>query len=354
MSLLTRFAQMQPTCYQLASVLVACALTGCSDRARQGQAEDTGSAAVAASEAVPRAVSHSQTHDAAEQARLEPQNHVADEFLQTHHDDDESRDGPIPGGAGKPIQSLHETLLFFPSKYPTGDWSPTGLDVKDCWFTAQDGERLHGWYVQHPNPRAVVLYAHGNGGNVAQWAGVLRLLHERFRVSVMIFDYRGYGRSEGVPTIKGALLDIRAARLHLAEFAEVAPQEIVLWGRSLGGALAIDVAASDGARGLIVESTFSSLRDVALIHYPRAVVDWFIANELNSSERIQDFQGPLLQSHGTADRLVPLSLARSLFEAANEPKQFVAVAGGGHNDSGGEPYLQAVEAFLARLPVRTP
>ena len=169
----------------------------------------------------------------------------------------------------------------------------------------------------------------------------------------MIFDYRGYGRSEGVPTIKGALLDIRAARLYLAELTKIAPEEIVLWGRSLGGALAIDVAASDGTRGLIVESTFSSLRDVALIHYPRAVVDWFIGDELNSVESIREFHGPLLQSHGTADRLVPLSLARRMFEAANEPKEFIAVPGGDHNDGGSESYLQAVEAFLAQLPART-
>ena len=337
---------------RLASILLACALAACSDGAHREPAKDPGSAAVSAGEPSPLPASGSQNRDVAKAESSKPSSELLDELPETPQD--ESQRAPTTSGSAKPIQSLHETLLFFPSKYPIGDWSPAGLEVEDCWFTAQDGTRLHGWYVEHPTPRAVVLYAHGNAGNVAEWAGVLRLLHERFRVSVMIFDYRGYGRSEGIPTIEGALLDTRAARLHLAELTNVAPEEIVLWGRSLGGALAIDVAATDGARGLILESTFCSLRDVALVHYPRPVVDWFIADELNSAESIQGFQGPLLQSHGTADRLVPLSLARSLFEAANEPKKFITVAGGDHNNAGGEAYFQAVEAFLARLPVRTP
>ena len=343
---------MQATCWWLTSTLLGFALAGCSDGAHQDQTEAPGSTAVEASKLAPLEASDSRTREAAASAGSDPQDQSVEEFPETPQV--ELQEAAAPSGSGKPIQSLHETLLFFPSKFPTGDWSPAGLEVEDCWFTAQDGTRLHGWYVEHPNPRAVVLYAHGNAGNVAQWAGVLRLLHKRFHVSVMIFDYRGYGRSEGVPTIKGTLLDIRAARLHLAELANVAPEEIVLWGRSLGGALAIDLAASEGARGLIVESTFSSLRDVALIHYPRAVVDWFIGDELDSAARIQEFQGPFLQSHGTADRLVPLSLARRLFEAAGEPKQFVAVSGGNHNDANSAQYLQAVEVFLKGLPAHDP
>jgi fermentation-respiration switch protein FrsA (DUF1100 family) len=339
---------MQSTCWWLIPTLIAIALAGCSDGAYQDQTQDPGSATGEATKIAAPTASDPQNHNVAKPAGFDGKGELVDELPETPQG--ESQQASAPTSSRKPVQSLHETLLFFPSKYPRGDWSPAGLEVEDCWFTAQDGTRLHGWYVEHPNPRALVLYAHGNAGNVAQWARVLRLLHKRFQVSVMIFDYRGYGRSEGVPTVKGALLDVRAARLHLAELTKVAPEEIVLWGRSLGGALAIDVAANDGARGLIVESTFSSLRDVALIHYPRAVVDWFIGDELNSVERIQDFQGPLLQSHGTADRLVPLSLARRLFEAANEPKQFTVVEGGDHNSAGGERYLQAVEAFLARLP----
>jgi uncharacterized protein len=160
-----------------------------------------------------------------------------------------------------PLGKIEKSLVFAPSPYPAGDWQPAGLAFEDAFFTAADGSRLHGWYVPHTQPRAVVLFCHGNAGNVALWADVLRILHDRMGVTAMGFDYRGYGRSEGTPSETGVLADGRAARTWLAHRAGIPEKQVVLMGRSLGGAVAVDLAA-DGARGLVLESTFTSMPEV--------------------------------------------------------------------------------------------
>ena len=147
-----------------------------------------------------------------------------------------------------PLGKLEKSLVFAPSRYPEGNWQPAGLVFEDAWFAAADGTRLHGWFVPHAQPRAVVLFCHGNGGNVALWADVLRNLHDRMGVTAMGFDYRGYGRSEGTPSEAGVLADARAARAWLARRTGIAEDRIVLMGRSLGGAVAVDLA-TDGAGG---------------------------------------------------------------------------------------------------------
>jgi uncharacterized protein len=119
-----------------------------------------------------------------------------------------------PAKEAKP-QSIDELLLFFPSKFPNGDWKPKDLHFNDVVFSAEDGTKLHGWYCPADDPRAVVLVAHGNAGHVASRAPWLRYLQAKARVSVFIFDYRGYGRSEGTPTVEGAIQDASAARTKL-------------------------------------------------------------------------------------------------------------------------------------------
>ena len=244
--------------------------------------------------------------------------------------------------------SLDEMLLFFPSKYPAGDWHPTDLKFEDVAFASQDGTKLHGWYCPCENPRAVVLIAHGNAGHVASRAAWLRYLQRKARLSVFLFDYRGYGRSEGQPTVEGALQDARAARSKLTEVARVKEADLVLMGESLGGAVVIQLAAESAPRALIVQSSFSSLRDVADVHYPR--LSWLVPRaKLDSLAQIARYRGPLLQSHGDRDRTIPYVSGQKLFRAANEPKQFVTVAGADHNDWLTDAYLKEFEAFIARL-----
>lgn len=248
---------------------------------------------------------------------------------------------------------FEESLIFFPAPYDDGrDWQPVGLDFQDVYFEANDGTRLHGWYCPHESPRAVVLFAHGNAGNIAGRADVARTL-QRMQLSVFMFDYRGYGRSEGQPNEPGILDDARAARAKLAELAGVAESDIVLMGRSLGGGVMVDLAANDGARGLILESTFTSLPDVAAIHYSWLPVRLLMRTRLDSASKIGRYTGPLLQSHGDRDGTIPYKLGKQLFEAAGTPpeaKRFVTIEGGDHNDPQPNSYYAVLDEFIDSLP----
>lgn len=246
------------------------------------------------------------------------------------------------------LPSVDELLLFFPAKFPNGNWTPKDLRYQDVFFAATDGTKLHGWYCHADNPRAVVLAAHGNAGHVASRAPWLRYLQTRAKVSVFMFDYRGYGRSEGTPTVEGAIQDATAARVKLCELANVKDSEMLLMGESLGGAIVVQLAAKSPPRGLILQSTFSSLRDVADVHYPK--LSWLVPrNKLDSATQIAVSRGPLLQSHGTADRTIPFSLGQKLFQAANEPKQFVAIDNADHNNWLTDAYLRRLDEFITRM-----
>jgi fermentation-respiration switch protein FrsA (DUF1100 family) len=241
--------------------------------------------------------------------------------------------------------SLERSIVFQPRPYPDGDWT-SPPDAEEAWIDSSDGVKLHGWFAPAERPRAVVLFLHGNSGNVTSCKNQLRLFHERLRSSVLVFDYRGYGRSTGDPSEAGVLDDARAARRWLAQRCGVAESEIILVGHSLGGGVAVDLAARDGARALILWNTFTSLPDVAAEHLPLLPVHAAMDTRLDSLARIRDYHGPLLQTHGDADRVVPYSLGVKLFEAANEPKQFFAVPNGGHNDPPSMEFLAALKELL--------
>lgn len=249
-----------------------------------------------------------------------------------------------------PLGPVENRLVFPASKYPEGNWQPAGLGQEEVNFAASDGTRLHGWLVRHPNPRAVVLFSHGNGGNITHRAETLRLLRDRIGITVMTYDYRGYGRSEGSPSEAGILQDARAARAELARRTGTAESDIVLLGRSLGGGVAVDLAAADGTRGLILESTFTSLPDAANTHSGSIPVSSIMANRFDSISKIGRYHGPLLQSHGDADRVIPFDQGERLFAAATGPKQFVRIPGGDHNDPQTDEYYQELSRFLDRLP----
>jgi fermentation-respiration switch protein FrsA (DUF1100 family) len=245
---------------------------------------------------------------------------------------------------------FENSLIFFPSRDPVEYTHPPGLVLDDVFFSASDGTRLHGWYVPHAQPKAVVLFSHGNGGNLSHREDVLRTLHQ-LGAAVFIYDYRGYGRSEGSPTEAGVMSDARAARAWLAQRAGVKEADIVQMGESLGGAVAVDLAAADGARGLILENTFSSLPDVAAHHYSWAPVKLLMRSRFDSVAKIGKYHGPLLQFHGDADTIVPYQFSQRLFAAANEPKRFVTIPRGDHNDPRTPQFDRALKVFLDELPV---
>jgi fermentation-respiration switch protein FrsA (DUF1100 family) len=248
-----------------------------------------------------------------------------------------------------PLGKLETSLIFVPTKYPEGNWAPPGLAFEDAYFQSADGVKLHGWYVPHEHPKAIILYCHGNAGNLSIWADVVRVLHDYAGSTVMIFDYRGFGKSEGKPSEAGVLADARAARAWLAKRANCSEQDIVVMGRSLGGAVAIDLASADGARGLILESTFTSMPEVGKTLFPLLPMKLLMRSRFKSIAKIGNYHGPLLYSHGTSDRLIPFEMGKKLFDAANEPKQFVTISGSDHNDPQTQEYYDALVAFLDRL-----
>ena len=254
------------------------------------------------------------------------------------------------------LMLLEDKMIFFPVAYPEGDWNPAGLTFEDAHFTADDGTKLHGWFVPHASPRAVMLFSHGNAGNLSGRAEMLQVLHDRFGVAVMIYDYRGYGRSEGRPSEPGILQDARAARKWLAQRTGLAEADIVQLGRSLGSGVAVDLAVADGAAGLILEAPFTSMPDVAALHFPWLPVRRLMKVQLDSQAKIADYDGPVLIVHGTADEIIPYRLGRQLFDAAGEPKQFLSLEGMGHNDPfyASPAYGEGWDRFLNQLPVPGP
>jgi uncharacterized protein len=247
---------------------------------------------------------------------------------------------------------LENSLIYFPVAYPEGDWNPSGLSFEDARFQAADGTQLHGWYVPKEHARAAIVFCHGNGGNITHRIDSLEMLHGRVGASVLIFDYRGYGRSEGKPSEEGVLADARAARKWLAARENITEADVVLLGESLGGAVAVDLAARDGARALVLESTFSSLADVAAHHYPFLPVRLAMRSRFDAAAEIGGYRGPLLMAHGDADTIVPIQFGRRLFAAANEPKQFLVLPGHDHNDPMPAEFYDAVAKFLEGLPSR--
>lgn len=249
------------------------------------------------------------------------------------------------------MMMILENFLIFPApRYPTGNWEH-GLE--DVEFQSSDGTRLHGLLVEHENPLVHILFCHGNGEHVANTCDLLESYSQEMQATVFAFDYRGYGRSEGKPHERGVLEDGRAAQQWLAQRSGISPDQIVLIGRSLGGAVAVDLAATNGARALVIERSFSRMPDVAARLYPFLPVRLLMRTQFDSAAKIGKFPGPILQSHGTADRVVPYDLGRALFEAAPiENKQFYDEVGLGHNDGYSAGYWATLQTFLGDLEPR--
>ncbi|MEM9290082.1 MAG: alpha/beta hydrolase [Acidobacteriota bacterium] len=251
--------------------------------------------------------------------------------------------GVLQGAKGKdqgqeqpeaPPETPPETPLFRP---------------QDQWFETVDRVSLHGWWIPHSQARCTVLYCHGKNGSLGQWIEALAHLHG-IGTSILAFDYRGYGYSEGKPSESGVFRDVRAAFDHLVGPLGVSAETVILFGHSLGGAVAIDAARSVPAAGLVVESTFTDLRAMARSRYPKAPVHWLTRNQFKNLSKVRTLRLPKLFLHGTEDEMVPLSMSEQLYSRAREPKRFFAVEGAGHNDlhrRGGLPYEQTLANFFA-------
>jgi fermentation-respiration switch protein FrsA (DUF1100 family) len=244
-----------------------------------------------------------------------------------------------------------ESQVFFPDKSIVQTPADFGLGFDDIWFDSSDGVRLHGWLVSASPPSRLLLFCHGNAGNISHRLDNVRLLQQR-GISVFIFDYRGYGRSNGRISEKGFYLDSEAAYQVARKWAEGNKAKLIVFGRSLGGIAATHLGATQGCDGLILESTFTNMGAMAGAHYPLPFAERLFKHRLNAVGEIAQVSAPILFFHGDDDRIVPIRLGRQLYEAAPNPKEFVTLPGAGHNDTyfvGGKEYFDKLVAFLDKL-----
>jgi fermentation-respiration switch protein FrsA (DUF1100 family) len=252
---------------------------------------------------------------------------------------------------------LFETrFIYFPSRAHEATPAGLGLPSEEVRLTAEDGVRLHGWFLPVRGARWTVLLSHGNAGNISHRLDRTLFLQTRLGASVLLYDYRGYGRSEGSPDEPGTYRDARAAYRYLVERRRVPPERLVLFGESLGSAVSLDLALAHPAAALILEAPFTSVPAMArtTIFFPLAP---FVRTRYDNLEKVGRLRMPLLVLQGDHDEVVPFAQGRRLFEAAPGPKRFFAIPGAGHNDTflvGGDAYWQAIADFLAGLPDPVP
>ncbi|MBW2596340.1 MAG: alpha/beta hydrolase [Deltaproteobacteria bacterium] len=244
---------------------------------------------------------------------------------------------------------LQPRFIYFPERdfYETPD--KAGLSYETVSFKAADGVNLSGWFIPAGKPRGVVLFCHGNAGNISHRLDSILIFHH-LGLSTFIFDYRGYGASEGKPTEAGTYLDAEAAWRYLTEERDLPPTGIILFGRSLGGAIAARIAQDHKPEALIVESTFTSVPDIAADIYPFLPVRLLSRFDYNAGEYIGRVACPVLVIHSTGDDIIPFAHGRRLFEAAKEPKQFLEIAGT-HNDgfvTSAKSYKEGLDAFISK------
>jgi fermentation-respiration switch protein FrsA (DUF1100 family) len=251
------------------------------------------------------------------------------------------------------VYVFQDRLLFLPN-LPSREVLATpatgGLSFEPVALRTSDGLSLDGWFVHAEKARGTVLFFHGNAGNISHRMESLRVFHA-LELDTLIFDYRGYGRSEGRPTEDGTYRDAEAAWSHLVNERGVSAERIVLFGRSLGAAVAAELATRHRAAGLILESTFTSVPDFGARVYPWLPVRWLSRLHYDTLARLPRVDVPVLVVHSPDDEIIPYAQGRRLFDAAREPKRFLEIRGG-HNEGfwvSRQAYMRGLDSFLREV-----
>ena len=244
---------------------------------------------------------------------------------------------------------VDRSFIYFPSREIEATPGDVGLDFEDVRFQASDGVVLHGWFVAGGGD-ATLVWFHGNGGNIGHRVGNIRELVERLQISIFIFDYRGYGRSEGSTYEEGTYLDAESAITYVRSRGDVDPEKTIYFGRSLGCAVAAEMAIKYPPRALICESGFTSVRAMTKSVYPFLPgLQLLVTTKYDTLSKIAWVDVPVMVLHGDRDEIVPFSMSRELFDAAKGPKRFYTIEGAGHNDTyyvGGPAYFEALREFV--------
>jgi len=246
-----------------------------------------------------------------------------------------------------PGQALETSLLFHPIKASEG-WlaPPADLPVEDVCLHAADGNRIHAWWLARSGSQGAILFCHGNGGNLSYWRPTMAAFVNMLGQSVLIFDYPGYGRSEGKPSEPGCYAAADAAYDWLVQAKRKRPELITLFGESLGGGVATDLAARKPHRALVLTKTFTSVPDMAKKSPLTSASASLVRNQFDNLDKIGRCSGPIFIAHGDRDRLIPLSQGQKIFRAAPQPKQFFLLQGCDHNDPYPADFYTALAKFL--------
>ncbi|MEX2352704.1 MAG: alpha/beta hydrolase [Gammaproteobacteria bacterium] len=245
---------------------------------------------------------------------------------------------------------FQESYVYYPSRHVYTTPAALGFDYEDVELTSTDGNRIHGWWLPAADARGTVLFLHGNAGNIASRLSTLEILYG-LGLNTLIMDYQGYGNSDGRPGEQATYDDARAAWEHLVDTRGIAGEEVIIFGRSLGGAIAAWLASEVNAAGLIMESTFTSIADMGREIYPFIPVTLLARIHYPVLEYVENINMPVLVIHSETDELIPYTHAQRLYNAANEPR-FFQVIEGGHNEgflqSGGI-YRQGLNNFIEKV-----
>jgi len=247
------------------------------------------------------------------------------------------------------VYLFQRRLVYLPGPPPRTTPALLGFEYRELELATSDGERVHGWFLPRHDARGAVLVSHGNAGNIELR---LELAHAYLELgwSVLLYDYRGYGKSTGTPSEAGTYLDAEAAYDHLARVEGFAPERIVLHGESLGVAVTFELALRRPVAAIVAESGFSSLADMAAELYPYLPARWLARIRYDNLAKVARLGVPLLVVHSPDDDIVPVAQARRLFAAAREPKRLLLTEGA-HNDDGflrRKEWRAAVGEFLAK------
>jgi hypothetical protein len=250
------------------------------------------------------------------------------------------------------IRLFENSFIYFPPRFPEGFSPPElyGLHVEDVWLTTLDKVRVNAWYLPDPASEQVLLWFHGNAENIGYGLEHL-MFYSRLAVNVLAVDYRGYGKSEGSPDETGVYRDADAAYDYLVRERHIQPKNIIVFGHSLGGAVAIDLASRHECGGLIVQSSFTSAKDMARRMFRVPLFEYIPRSQFNSLAKIRRVRAPILIVHGTRDEVVPFSMGQRLFAMAPEPKFFFPVGEAGHNDVvevGGDGLFDRFRSFIGQ------
>ncbi len=261
---------------------------------------------------------------------------------------------------GTALYFLQAKLVFHPSREFVTTPDRHGFSFEETFIQITPGERLHGWFffgrdADREPDHAVVLFCHGNAGNISHRLETVDLL-VHLGADVLLFDYRGYGRSDGSPSEASVYADAEACYHWLTGHKGISPERIVIFGRSLGGAVAADLAGRVGCRSVALESTFTSVADLARCLYPALPLKRLLRYRFDTLSKIRELRCPLLITHSPDDELVPFNMGQRLFAAARQPKRFVKLSGG-HNDREyliRSDYIEALRALLGGRSTNCP